>query len=145
MLKSKEKNIKNMVFNDKIFTKVTYSPPTVELMFASTYDKAQGKTMKKTILCLHKNPYNDITLPKLYVAFTRVTTELDLRIWPMADCQLQRLKELNHSLEIRLLKAAYDIHGNFSKDLYMEAYTKIKEKNGVSSNAKVRKRARPTL
>jgi hypothetical protein len=143
MMSSKSKTIKNMVYGYKIFTKVVYTPPGVDLMFASTYDKAQGKTMKKTILCLHKNPFTDITLAKLYVAFTRVTKGSDLRVWPVSNLNLERLKKLRHPVELRLLKAAYDDQGVFKKELYMAAYQKIREEEGVSSMASTRKRARP--
>jgi hypothetical protein len=142
MMNSKNKTIKNMVYRIKIFNKVVYSPPGVDLMFASTYDKAQGKTMKKTILCLHKNPFTEITLAKLYVAFTRVKKSSDLRVWPMADLNLERLKALRHPIELRLLQAAYDNQGNFKKELYMAAYKQICDAEGVESMISTRKRNR---
>jgi len=70
------------------------------------------------ILFLHKNPFTYFTLVKLNVAFTRVKKGSDL-------------KALRHPIELRLLKAAYDDQGNFQKELYMAAFRKIHQEEGV--------------
>lgn len=124
MKSTKDTKIKNMVHNGRIFTLVNAKTPGVELLFACTFEKSQGKTIPYVILCIHSNVYMNLTLAKLYVAFTRVRKSEFMRVWPRKDLNLQRLKSLRHPPELILLKAAYDENGYFSKEKYMEAYRK---------------------
>ena len=62
----------------------TTDPLGIQLSFALTYDKAQGQTIDKLILCLEKNPVGKLqmTYNKLLVGLTRVQHSQDMRILP---------------------------------------------------------------
>jgi hypothetical protein len=68
----------------KKYVKIELKPRFgVEMRFAMTTDKAQGSTLSKTILTLHKRPVVDIvnyTHPKFLVASSRYETRDDVRV-----------------------------------------------------------------
>ena len=98
---------------DKVVKNYAWYVSAVELLFACTFEKAQGKTLSRVIMCLHQNPWRSAQLAHFYVAFTRVTTGDDLRVWPARELNLERFKKLQHSLELILLHTAYDENGVF--------------------------------
>jgi hypothetical protein len=120
------------VVNGKVFKDITYFEPAVILLYACTFDKAQGKTMAAVYLCLHPNFWSALSLPKLYVAFTRVETMNNLRVWPSDNLDLGRLKKLQHDPAVVCLEKAYDANGMFSKELYSTAYVKLFSQQSVA-------------
>ena len=124
--KGSSHSLKYAIIGDIIIKNHGYYEPVIELLFACTFEKAQGKTIKYVTMCLHKNPWKTYTLSHLYVAFTRVTHSDKLRVWPhpKLNAALDVMKNMEHSLEVKLLNQAYDPEGTFQEDLYRLAYNK---------------------
>ncbi len=75
--------------------KVNTRPHAVELAFAITYEKIQGKTMKKIILDLNSAPTRPIHYDAFYTGISRVRRSCDLKIIPIPpSLTLQHLKKL---------------------------------------------------
>jgi hypothetical protein len=100
------------------YQNISYYISSVELLFACTFEKAQGKTLRRVLLFIHWNPWKQATLPQLYVAFTRVTSGANIRVWPSRRLNLDRFLSLKHDLALVLLDSAYRDDGTFSADLY---------------------------
>ena len=67
----------------------------VELGFAITYEKVQGKTMKKIILDLNQAPSRPLSFSAFYTGITRVRKHCDLKILSVPPgLTLQHLKKL---------------------------------------------------
>ena len=68
----------------------------VELGFAITYEKVQGKTMPKIILDLNTAPGRALRFSSVYTGLTRVRKGEDFKILPLpARGTLQHLKKIN--------------------------------------------------
>ena len=71
----KKETVSVATVQGRLFRDLTYEVSVVELLFACTFDKCQGKTLNKVVLCLHKNDTTkSANLEHLHVAFSRVTT-----------------------------------------------------------------------
>jgi len=56
-----------------------------ELGFAITFNKVQGQTLPKVILCFDESTYpQGINFESVYVGISRVRNEKDMRIWPIS-------------------------------------------------------------
>ena len=96
-------------------------------MFACTFDKAQGKTLKYVVMCLHNNPWKMALLSHLYTALSRVVEGLCLRVWPAANLfgDLDRLRKFTFSPDIVALDYAYDEDGIFREDRYKQKWYEL--------------------
>lgn len=125
----------------------------VELGFAYTDFKIQGATVEKLILLLMKRPsVPHLTIGSVYVGFTRVKRNEDLRIWPMkiVDDNIIHLTKLKRSVGLRMWKNNY-INGrwnmagfkNYNTKKYKIAIETLQSINLASTNiAELRKLAK---
>jgi hypothetical protein len=75
--------------------KVNILPHAVELAFAITYEKIQGKAMKKIILDFNSAPTRPIHFDAFYTGISRVRRSCDLKIMPISTgLTLQHSKKL---------------------------------------------------
>lgn len=86
--KAKKTEKITMVIDEHIIPQYHVTTAGVEILFAVTYEKSQGKTLPCVILSLGTNPYSSATLSKMYVGFTRIKHSENLRIWPGTSDQL---------------------------------------------------------
>ena len=115
--------LSNVVVGAQLIPVYSYYEASVELLFACTYDKSQGKTLHEVILHVDKNPFKSPDIPRLYVGLTRVTnSNLCLRIWPSENLNLERFLKKAHKPALICLDKAYDAQGNFQESLYRQAY-----------------------
>ena len=119
---SSSNTLNTVVIGDKVIKDYKYLEASVDLGFAFTFEKAQGKTIPLVIICLHTNLWKNAGLAHLYVAFTRVKEGCHLRVWPSNNLELERFEKLEHDKYILLLNKAYRDDGTFSEDLYRAAY-----------------------
>jgi len=124
----KNSNAKIIVFGSKnTIIQIQGTCPMVDPGFSFTFNKAQGKTMSKVVLCLHENKYMKLRNSDLYVGLSRVNKGSDLAIFPWFMDDLDRLKGLQHDLSLVLLDNAYDEETHlFSETKYRELYEKLK-------------------
>ena len=96
LMQTGEKQLKVRPCNQHQLTgKVNIRPHAVELAFAITYEKIQGKTMKKIILDLNSAPTRPIHFDAFYTGISRVRRGCDLKIMPIPPgLTLQHLKKL---------------------------------------------------
>ena len=86
--------------------KISASVPKLDLAFAITFWKSQGRTLAEAIIDLN-DAVGIANIPKvllemLYVAFTRVRSTDDLRLLPLAlGCTLDHLKKLQMARSTR--------------------------------------------
>jgi hypothetical protein len=109
------------IVNEKVLTGVRFYPASVELLFACTYEKSQGKTLEYLILCLHPNIWAQLDIRKLFVGLTRVRESVLMRVFPSDNLKLDRFLKYKHDKYTVLLNKAYDADGNFSEVLYRQA------------------------
>lgn len=104
---------------------LTYTAPLYDLLFACTFEKAQGKTLDKVIACLHTNMWKSPTLQHLFVWMSRVRNGTDLGIMPSKDLKLDRFLDMQHSIALLCFYNAYDADGQFSRKLYIDYYNTL--------------------
>jgi hypothetical protein len=82
---------------------VSAKPHGVELGFAITFHKVQGKTLARVILDLNKRPFTpSVSFSALYVAITRVRRNADMRVLkPQPGGNLDHLMKLAPSINLR--------------------------------------------
>ena len=71
-----------------------------ELAFAVTYHKVQGMTLPKIILDFNGDGHATLTAAQVYVGISRVRRIEDIRILPLRDGSVKKLKDLEFRKEI---------------------------------------------
>lgn len=86
-----------------------FKPHAVDLAFACTYHKVQGKTLKKVILDVNKPPGRKgrISLSALYVALTRVRRASDMRMLPILHNDFSYMHKLRYPTELKTWRSRY--------------------------------------
>lgn len=116
-------DIKCISIGDRVVQLYRFKKSSVELMFACTFEKSQGKTLKYVILCLHENPWNTATWRHVFVGLSRVDDSSHLRVMPARNgLNLERFLTVQHDLPIVLLDQAYNDEGVFQESRYRAAY-----------------------
>ena len=133
----------------RLIKNITYSLCAVELMFACTFDKCQGKTLAYIIMCLHCNPWKMAQLSHLYTALSRVMKGRCLRVWPAANLSrdLDRLRNFKFSTSVVALDFAYDERGVFREERYIQKWNEFNSASAQPSRpAEIRmNRPRPAV
>ena len=95
---------------------VTVTPHAVELGFALSIWKCQGRTLSKVVLALNRRPSGtQFNHAGLFVAFSRVKRSADMRRLPgqAADC-FDYLLDLKPQWELQCWQAGFDGEGRWS-------------------------------
>jgi len=77
-----------------------YYDHSVDLAFAVTYHKAQGRTINRVLLSLHDHGRSHITVASFYVGISRVRDSNHLRILPIDTAQRMKLLDLKFADEL---------------------------------------------
>jgi hypothetical protein len=119
--------LKIAIVGQKLIKNISFTLCAVELMFACTFDKCQGKTLMYVIISLHNNPWKMAELGHIYTALSRVTEGKFLRVWPAANLygDLDRLRKFEFSPSIVALDYAYDEEGIFKVDRYIQKWNEV--------------------
>ena len=128
--KKKKKFVNNCVVGNRIGD-VICDTPIVDLLFACTFEKSQGKTLKLVVLCLHENPYKSPKPHDVFVGMSRVTNGNNYRIYPYNNDTLDRFKDMERNKNIVHLEEAYNHSGYFSDELYKESVKRHNTSNKV--------------
>jgi hypothetical protein len=72
----------------------------LELSFAVTYHKVQGKTLDKVVLDIGGTTHNKVTVAMAYVGFSRVRFNANIRVLPTAAPILKKLNEAQFSSDL---------------------------------------------
>ena len=119
--------LKFAIVGQKLIKNISFTLCSVELMFACTFDKCQGKTLTYVIICLHNNPWKMAELSHIYTAFSRVKEGRCLRVWPAANLfgDMDRLRKFEFSPSIVALDYAYNDEGIFKVDRYIQKWNEF--------------------
>ena len=106
---------------------VTVQPHSVDLGFAISVWKCQGRTMSKVILSLNQRPAGPhFDFAALFVAFSRVRKGADMRRLPVQSAQsLQYLLLLKPKMELLCWREGFDDSGVWSAAAARGAYTRL--------------------
>ena len=117
-LKIKEKNVINFRENP------------CDLLFAVTYHKLQGLTLKKIILSIgkHPTPKLRISMPSLYVGASRVHDLSELRVLPLTDEDSKYLTTLKRDPLLKDWLNNYDSDQKWKPDGFVQMEKERSEK-----------------
>ena len=82
---------------------INFRKHPVDLLFAVTYHKLQGLTLKKLILSINKHPNHllRLALSSLYVGISRVKHLHDIRVLPYGDEDVNYLASLPFEASVK--------------------------------------------
>jgi hypothetical protein len=107
---------------------VSAKPHGVELGFAITFHKVQGKTLARVILDLNKRPFTpSVGFSALYVAITRVRRNADMRVLrPQPGGNLDHLMKLAPSINLRAWLCGFrTADGRWDQNLAKDAHERL--------------------
>lgn len=97
--------------------RVSVTPHAVELGFACSVWKVQGRTMSKVVLVLNKRPQGPhFSYAGLFVAYSRVKRSADMRRLPSNADDLTYLLDLRPKVELQCWQAGFDASGVWSPE-----------------------------
>ena len=103
----------------------------IDIAFAVTDYKLQGKTKEKLILSLAPRPFPPHQdLKGFYVGVSRVKKRDRLRLLCKPSVRrggLDHIRDLRHTLELKIWYEAYNAEGDYQLDLALAAYAKHKK------------------
>ena len=117
---------------------INYREHPVDLLFAVTYHKLQGLTLKALVLSLNTHPTHKlrITIPSLYVGLSRVHNFDEIRVLPFWEDDVKHLTSLKSDPLLRLWFNNYTQDGVWKHD-GLRSFTAALRKQTVMSLALV--------